>query len=249
MPQAEDHLVMYSKYIHELKRIAIEAENIAKLESQWDEEFGILINFPWLREKFEFFWFKSREIEDKLRTKLPDEAFFSPLEFEKLVRSVLYLTQSKIYIETPKTRDGGIDLIYKECIDQTWGAYETTLVQCKLYRGYVPISEVRDFFGVISANTASGLFVTTGKFTNQAYDFLPMANKSPHSNSICAIDGIVWDGLFKIAKECHTIMEHSSNSDTQDITLATINKIRSLRNKAQSLMQESCITASQEDLF
>lgn len=249
MSQEQNLLIASLTYIESLKRIASEAETIAKLEGCWDEESGALLNFPWLCEKFELFWFESREAEEILGRNFDSDVFFSPIEFERLVQSVLLLTQDRFYRETPATGDGGIDLIYKECIDPNWDAYATTLVQCKLYRGYVPVSEVRDFFGVISANTASGLFVTTGKFTNQARSFLPLANRSPHSNSLYALDGQGWKGLLAIAKECHSVIDCATlDGDSKEIQ-EHAQELNELRRSAKYFIRSQGVIASQENLF
>lgn len=247
MHPGEELLVAAADHIDSLRRIATEAESLARSEDYWDDGSSALLNFSWLSKKFELFWFEDPETEASLRLKLPVDAFFSPLEFEKLVQSVLLLTQDKIYRETPATGDGGIDLIYQECIDQNWNAYITTLVQCKLYRGYVPISEVRDFFGVISANTASGLFITTGKFTTQARSFLPLANNSPYSNSLYALDGGSWKALMKIAKDCHSVIEGDAQTDDQ--VEASSKKLQMLRKLARELIVKQGNLINQASLF
>lgn len=243
----EELLVAAVAHINNLRRIAREAESLAHSEDCWGDDSSALINFSWLSQKFELFWFENPEIEAFLRPKLPVDAFFSPLEFERFVQSVLLLTQDKLYRETPMTGDGGVDLMHRECIDPGWGAYVTTLVQCKLYRGYVPISEVRDFFGVISANTASGLFITTGKFTAQARSFLPLANNSPHSNSLYALDGESWKELMKIAKNCHAIIEGAIQVDSEVQALSE--KLQLFRKIAKNLILKRGVLTDQISLF
>jgi len=249
MSQEKDLLIASSTYIDGLKRIASEAEKLAKQEGCWDETSSALLNFPWLCKKFELFWLENQESEDILGCNLGSDAFFSPVEFEKLVQSVLLITQDRFYRETPSTGDGGIDLIYEKCIDPNWNAYATTLVQCKLYRGYVPVSDVRDFFGVISANTASGLFVTTGRFTNQARSFLPLANKSPHSNSLYALDGKGWSGLLAIAKECHLVMEYTTREEDTKGIQEQAKELERLRRVAKEFIHSRGVMVSQESLF
>lgn len=244
----EDILIASAIYIDGLKRTARDAESIAKSEGYWDATSHTLLNFSWLSKKFELFWFENPEVEASLKAKLPANAFFSPLEFEKLVQSVLLLTQDRLYLETPLTGDGGIDLMHQECIDPNWSAYATTLVQCKLYRGYVPVSEIRDFFGVISAHTASGLFVTTGKFTTQTRSFLPTANRSPHSNSLYALDGYAWKGLMKIAKNCHSVMESTSEADDAEMQVCA-RELQALRAEAEELIFREGFLANQPSLF
>lgn len=243
----EELLVVAADHINNLRRTAKEAKYIARSEDYWDDDSNALLDFSWLSKKFELFWFENPEIEAYLRLKLSADAFFSPLEFEKLVQSVLLLTQDRLYRETPATGDGGIDLIHQECIDPNWDAYATTLVQCKLYRGYVPVSEVRDFFGVISANTASGLFITTGKFTTQTRSFLPLANNSPHSNSLYALDGESWKMLLKIAKTCHAAIESSTQAD--DRIHSHSKQLQLLRKMANELIVKKGTLINQACLF
>jgi hypothetical protein len=243
----EEILVVAADHINNLRNTAKQAEYLARSEDCWDDESSALLNFSWLSRKFELFWFDNLEIETYLRPKLPVDAFFSPLEFEKLVQATLLLIQDRFYRETPTTGDGGIDLIYRECIDPNWDAYATTLVQCKLYRGYVPISEVRDFFGVISANTASGMFITTGKFTAQARSFLPLANNSPHSNSLYALDGESWKALMEIARDCHEVIEIGGQTDDQ--IQARYRRLQLLRKMANDLILNRGILVNQPSLF
>ncbi|MEY2633242.1 MAG: Mrr restriction system protein [Pseudomonadota bacterium] len=247
MHLGEELLVAAAEHIKNLQCIAKEAEHIAQSEDSWDDGSSALLNFPWLSHKFELFWFENPEIERLLQPRLPADAFFSPLDFEKLVQSVLLLTQDRFYRATPLTGDGGIDLIHQECIDSNWNAFATTLVQCKLYRGHVPISEVRDFFGAISAHTASGIFITTGKFTTQARSFLPLANNSPHSNSLHALDGQNWRTLMAIAKECYAVLEECTQQ-TGEIQEHS-RELELLRKTANELITIQGKLVSQPSLF
>lgn len=243
----ENILIASATYIENLRRIAREAESIAKAEGYWDETSSALLNFNWLSKKFEMFWFENIEIEELLKPKLPTNTIFSPLDFEKLVQSALFLTQDKIYRETPVTGDRGIDLIHKECIDPNWGAFATTLVQCKLYRGYVPVSDVRDFFGVMTANTASGIFITTGKLTAQTRSFLPLANSSPHSNSLCTLDGEGWRELMKIAKSCYSEIDGVDETDAEMQEVA--HRLQVLKEAARDLIHRQSPSTNQGSLF
>lgn len=73
--------------------------------------------------------------------------------------------------------DGGVDLVL------TKGA-ERFLVQCKQWRAYrVPVTVVRELYGVMAAKGAAGGFViTSGRFTEDAVDFA-------HGRNIELIDG------------------------------------------------------------
>lgn len=225
-----------SEYVNNLKRIASEAAMLAKQEGIWDESTEPLLNFGWLSEKFKCFWFTEPQTEELVARSLPEISMFTPLDFERLVQSVLLMLQDKVYRETPITGDGGIDLILRECLDPNWGAYSTTVVQCKLYRGFVPVSELRDFFGVMSANTATGIFVTTGKFTNQAYSFLPLANGSPHSNSLFFVERKEWSQILELATECHRLLTDISDDTESDSYQASLSEIENIQRKASKVI-------------
>lgn len=63
--------------------------------------------------------------------------------------------------------DGGIDLVAKR------GYGEKIIVQCKQWRAYkIPVQVVREVYGVLVDNAASGAaIVTTGSFTQDAIEF------------------------------------------------------------------------------
>lgn len=73
--------------------------------------------------------------------------------------------------------DGGIDLVLRR-------GGETYLVQCKQWRAYrVGVQPVREFYGVMAANGATGgYFVTSGVFTADALRFV-------HGLNLELIDG------------------------------------------------------------
>lgn len=238
-----------SEYVNNLKLIASDAAMLAKQEGIWDESTEPLLNFGWLSEKFKYFWFKESETEELVARNLPGITMFTPLDFEQLVQSVLWILQDKAYRETPVTGDGGIDLILRECLDPNWGAYSTTVVQCKLYRGFVPVSEIRDFFGVMSANTATGIFVTTGKFTSQTYSFLPLANASPHSNSLFCLELKEWSQILKLATEYHCLLKDISDDTESDSYQAYITKIENIRTKASKVIFNVRLHSVQSTLF
>jgi restriction system protein len=93
--------------------------------------------------------------------------------------------------------DGGIDIkLYKDG--------ETYLVQCKHYKAWkVSVQTVREFFGIITAESAAGGYiVTSGKFTKEArsfaegkkvtllngYDLVEMLNAEDISNAEQMVD-------------------------------------------------------------
>lgn len=91
-------------------------------------------------------------------------------QFEQLVGEA-YRRQGYAVQETGGGgADGGVDIVLRR-------GTETVLVQCKRWRTQrVGVDKVRELFGVVTAeNAASGILVTSGRFTNDARSFA--ANK------------------------------------------------------------------------
>ncbi len=87
-------------------------------------------------------------------------------DFERLVGEAFRLRGYAVIETGGGGADGGIDLKLKR-------ASETFLVQCKHWRAYkVPVTVVRELYGVMSAQGAGGGFVvTSGVFTADAREF------------------------------------------------------------------------------
>ena len=87
-------------------------------------------------------------------------------DFERLVGEAFRLRGYAVIETGGGGADGGIDLKLKR-------ASETFLVQCKHWRAYkVPVNVVRELYGVMFAQGASGGFVvTSGVFTADAREF------------------------------------------------------------------------------
>ena len=92
----------------------------------------------------------------------------SPKEFEEAVCALFGKMGYRLTV-TGKSHDGGIDL---EGVNMGLGGGRI-VVQCKRYKGAVPVYMVRDLFGVVSSdnNIARGFLVTTGKFSHAAWSF------------------------------------------------------------------------------
>lgn len=70
---------------------------------------------------------------------------------------------------------------------------ETYLVQCKQWRGQVGVKVVRELFGVVAAEKATGgIVVTTGSFTPDAEEF---ANRP--SVALELVDGDRLQGMMR----------------------------------------------------
>lgn len=62
--------------------------------------------------------------------------------------------------------DGGVDV-------EMWRDGEYVVGQCKRYKGTVPISQVRDFYGaMLHVGAKRGYFFTSGRFSDGAYRFV-----------------------------------------------------------------------------
>jgi restriction system protein len=64
--------------------------------------------------------------------------------------------------------DGGIDIkLYRQNMDAP-----LAIVQCKSWKSQVPVSEIRELFGVMThEKVARGIFITTGSYTRDALMF------------------------------------------------------------------------------
>jgi restriction system protein len=86
------------------------------------------------------------------------------------------------FIETSKSRDGGIDGI----INQDQLGLEKIYVQAKRYNeNKVRVTDIRNFIGAMSDDRSKGIFVTTSSFDEGA---ITKAREARHA--IILIDGI-----------------------------------------------------------
>lgn len=119
-----------------------------------------------------------REVKEELLEKLKN---IDPYYFEKVVLKLLKKMGYGDFIETAKSRDGGIDGI----INQDQLGLEKIYVQAKRYNDHkVHETEIRNFIGAMSGDTSKGVFVTTSSFDNGA---IKKAKEAHHS--IILIDG------------------------------------------------------------
>lgn len=94
---------------------------------------------------------------------LPRMLTLSPSAFEHYVAQRLFARQGYHVVNTPDTRDGGIDILLT---DQKGNQ---AVVQCKRYRNTVGEEVVRDLFGtMMHAGAAHGYLVTTGAISAAA---------------------------------------------------------------------------------
>ncbi|WP_081699838.1 restriction endonuclease [Candidatus Symbiobacter mobilis] len=65
-----------------------------------------------------------------------------------------------MFLHKKGSHDEGIDLIVTEYYKTDIVLVSiTSIVQCKLYRDQAPVSDIRDFFGVMVSRTATGYFL------------------------------------------------------------------------------------------
>jgi len=103
-----------------------------------------------------------REVKDELLLKLKEVDAYA---FEKIILILLKKMGYGDFIETSKSRDGGIDGIINE--DQL--GLERIYIQAKRYKeNKVREPDIRDFIGAMSGDTRKGIFVTTSSFDDKA---------------------------------------------------------------------------------
>lgn len=119
-----------------------------------------------------------RDVKDELLIKLKE---VDPYLFEKIILILLKKMGYGDFIETSKSRDGGIDGIINE--DQL--GLEKIYIQAKRYsENKVRETDIRNFIGAMSGDTRKGIFVTTSTFDKGA----ELKAKEAH-HTIILIDG------------------------------------------------------------
>lgn len=103
-----------------------------------------------------------KEVKLELLEKLKN---MDPYEFERVILKLLKGMGYGEYIETSKSRDGGIDGI----INQDVLGLERIYIQAKRFdENKVREKDVRNFIGAMSGDTSKGIFVTTSSFHSEA---------------------------------------------------------------------------------
>lgn len=222
-------------YVEGLRKIAFDARLLAEKEGVFDSDDIALLDARWLIEKYRQLWFRSVNAEKYVEELCPNVSLFGAGDFEKLIHVMFAVIDDRYFSLTPASHDGGVDLTYSELIDSTWDAYSHIVVQCKLYRGIVPTSELRDFFGVMTSKSATGIFVTTGEITNAGRDFVVEANSSPHSNRYHVITSTSFQQLFEILEAMVSNIEaavEALDDEQEELRLAELNDELSAKGKA-----------------
>lgn len=114
-------------------------------------------------------------------TSLSEIILLSPQQFERWVANLFFKRGFEVKV-TAESGDGGVDVQAISYDSIFAGLY---VVQCKRYTvsHRVPVSQVRDLYGVVHASNAiKGIFITTSLFTRDCYGFA-------RGNRIELIDG------------------------------------------------------------
>lgn len=120
-----------------------------------------------------------KQLENELLEKLCN---IDPYYFEKVVLQLLQKMGYGEFVQTSKSRDGGIDGI----INQDQLGLDKIYVQSKRYNGNkVRETDIRNFIGAMSDDTNKGIFVTTSSFDEGA-----IAKARGARHTIILIDGI-----------------------------------------------------------
>lgn len=106
------------------------------------------------------------QIENYVKIELLDRLKnVNPYHFEKVVLLLLKKMGYGEFVETPKSRDGGIDGIINE--DQL--GLSKIYIQAKRFSdSKVRETDIRNFIGAMSGDTEKGIFVTTSEYDEHA---------------------------------------------------------------------------------
>jgi len=143
---------------------------------------------------------ESQDIEDsEIENKIWEQDLLdmilnlTPDAFERLVQRILRESGLLQVEVTGKTGDGGIDGKGVFKIAELFSF--NVVFQCKKYKNtVVPACDIRDFRGALQGRADKGLFVTTGRFTNEA-------RKEASRDGAIPIDLIDGEGLVKKIKD------------------------------------------------
>jgi restriction system protein len=123
------------------------------------------------------------QIERSVKTDILEKLkSIDPYQFERIILILLNKMGYGDFIETSKSRDGGIDGIINE--DQL--GLEKIYIQAKRYsENKVRETDIRNFIGAMSGDTRKGIFVTTSSFDENAKK---KAREAHHT--IILVDGV-----------------------------------------------------------
>lgn len=143
------------------------------------------------------------EIEAQVKNELLERLKnIDPYYFEKVILILLKKMGYGDFVETTKSRDGGVDGIINE--DKL--GLDKIYIQAKRYdENKVREKDIRNFIGAMSGDTTKGVFVTTSDFDKEA---IQKAHDAHHT--IILIDGKKLVGLmhqYNVGVQIKTIYE------------------------------------------
>ena len=132
-----------------------------------------------------------------------------PLAFERLSLLLLRASGFSDLQQTQRSGDGGIDGVgvYKHSLIST-----RVYIQCKRYKNKVNVDDIRKFQGVMGGRGGSGLFITTGTFTEKAKNEAARDGAQP----IDLIDG---DYLCLLLKEYNLGVQALGEEGEENVTV------------------------------
>jgi len=116
-----------------------------------------------------------------------------PSAFEEYVAQRIFARQGYRVLNTPDTKDGGIDIL----ITDDYG--QQAIVQCKRYKGTVGSATVRELYGtMIHTGAARAYLATTAEISNDA-------RRWAEGKPIILMDGAWLEQLSRAAPGSHQI--------------------------------------------
>jgi hypothetical protein len=201
-------------------------------------EMSLIYKLYYLRQKLHSFWLEDN-LQALVRKHRPLWEFFTPTDFEQLVQVLLYFVEGTAYELTKSSHDRGIDLICESRVgyESGFNGISRRVVQCKLVRRSVSVADIRDFFGVVTANVAEGYFFTTGTLSPAGADFIHSANLSPYANRLHFIGGEKFQHLLGLSFEIAEIWddywcssdEEEASEILQEVKEPTLRALQILR--------------------
>jgi hypothetical protein len=144
----------------------------------------------------------SSEVFKSSRKKEFDMSNMDGHQFETLVEKLVKKMGFTIK-ERKLTADGGIDILAQSHESLFEGKY---VIQCKRYNQKIPVSPIRDLYGVVhSVNANKGILITNSTFTQAALDFA-------RDKQLELIDGAKLVGLLSK----HDLLKHGSTTRLND---------------------------------
>ena len=112
--------------------------------------------------------------------------------FERLARQILLGLGFSHVDVVGRSGDGGIDLLGTVRLNNVLSF--RILAQCKRYKETVGPADIRNFRGAMQGRTDTGIFITSGRYTSEAY-------KEASRDGVPSIDLVDGSALVKLLKD------------------------------------------------